>query len=308
MSQVQLALFSYNRPPLPTKASLRVSMFSAFLQTILPHHFLSRIMLRFLRIRWVWLKNLQIRLVIKQFNVDMNQVKTPELSNFEHFNAFFTRAMKTDARPIAQLDNLNSYCCPVDGTVSQFGRIQDDKLMQAKGIDYSLLELVGGDQNIAKQFAHGHFATIYLSPKDYHRIHMPASGKLKSMTYIPGRLFSVAEELVKNLPNLFTRNERVVCLFDTDNGPMVVILVGAIFVGCMDTVWHGTVSPPHRSAIEHTDYESDSAPTLNKGEEMGRFNMGSTVIVLWPDQEMAWDKTFACDNSVKMGQEIATST
>jgi len=283
-------------------------MFNVFLQTLLPHHFLSRIMLRFLRIRWVWLKNLQIRFVIKQFNVDMSQVATPELSNFEHFNAFFTRAMKTEVRPIAQPDNTNSYCSPVDGTVSQFGQIHGDKLMQAKGIDYSLLELVGGDRAAAENFTSGHFATIYLSPRDYHRIHMPASGKLKSMTYIPGRLFSVAEGLVNNLPNLFTRNERVVCLFETDNGPMAVILVGAIFVGCMDTVWHGTVSPPHRNTIEHFDYDKANAPSLKKGEEMGRFNMGSTVIVLWPDQSMAWDKTFMCGNPVKMGQEITNRT
>ena len=135
---------------------------------------------------------------------------------------------------------------------------------------------------------------------------MPASGKLKSMTYIPGRLFSVAEGLVENLPNLFTRNERVVCLFETETGPMAVILVGAIFVGCMDTVWHGTVSPPHRSSIEYIDYDKANAPNLRKGEEMGRFNMGSTVIMLWPDQKMTWDKNFDCSNSVKMGQEIAT--
>jgi len=279
-------------------------MFSVILQTVLPHHLLSRLMLHFLRIRWVWLKNLQIRLVIKAFNVDMKQVATPELSSFEHFNAFFTRAMKPAARPIAAMDNTNSYCSPVDGTVSQFGDIRDNRLMQAKGIDYSLPELVGGRQDIAGLFTNGHFSTIYLSPRDYHRIHMPASGKLVSMTYIPGRLFSVADQLVDNLPNLFTRNERVVCLFETDHGPMAVILVGAIFVGCMDTVWHGMVSPPHRHAIEHIDYEEGNAPALNKGEEMGRFNMGSTVIVLWPDQAMAWNEAFTRGATVKMGQEI----
>lgn len=283
-------------------------MFTVILQTLLPHHLLSRIMLRFLRIRWGWLKNLQIRFVIKQFNVDMSQVETPELSNFEHFNAFFTRAMKRDARPIAAADNTNSYCSPVDGTISQFGDIREGQLMQAKGIDYSLLELVGGDQSMAEQFTGGHFATIYLSPRDYHRIHMPATGKLISMTYIPGRLFSVANELVENLPNLFNRNERVVCLFETANGPMAVILVGAIFVGCIDTVWHDTVSPPHRQSIEQTNYETANAPSLNKGEEMGRFNMGSTVIVLWPDQPMAWEENFSCGTSVKMGQTIASKT
>ncbi|MCW8962503.1 MAG: archaetidylserine decarboxylase [Gammaproteobacteria bacterium] len=282
-------------------------MLSVIFQTLLPHHLLSRLMLRFLRIRWTWLKNLQIRLVIKLFNVDMTQVATPDLSSFEHFNAFFTRAMKPEARPIAAAEDNNRYCSPVDGTVSQFGNIQDNKLMQAKGIDYSLLRLVGAKDNIAGQFSNGHFATIYLSPRDYHRIHMPAGGRLISMTYIPGRLFSVADQLVENLPNLFTRNERVVCLFETDNGPMAVILVGAIFVGCMDTVWHGTVSPPHRHCIEHIEYEASDAPVLNKGEEMGRFNMGSTVIVLWPDQPMEWDKAFTCSATVQMGQEIAAT-
>ena len=265
-------------------------------------------MLHFLRIRWVWLKNLQIMFVIKAFNVDMTQVATAELSSFEHFNAFFTRAMKPAARPIAAIDNTDHYCSPVDGTVSQFGDIRNNQLMQAKGIDYSLLELVGGDDNIAEQFTNGHFATIYLSPRDYHRIHMPATGRLKSMTYIPGRLFSVADELVENLPHLFTRNERVVCLFETDNGPMTVILVGAIFVGCMDTVWHGTVSPPHRHTTEQIEYDANDAPMLNKGAEMGRFNMGSTVIMLWPDQPMTWEKSFTCGATVQMGQEMVITT
>jgi len=280
-------------------------MFSVFLQTILPHHLLSRIMLRFLRIRRVWLKNLQIRFVLWKFKVDMTEVETPELSNFEHFNAFFTRAMKAEARPIADADNASSYCCPVDGTVSQFGAIQNDRLMQAKGIDYSLLELVGGKPDVAELFKNGHFATIYLSPRDYHRIHIPAAGKLKSMIYIPGRLFSVADPLVENLPNLFNRNERVACLFETDNGPMAMILVGAIFVGCMETTWHGVVTPPHRHTVEQTDYDPADAPALKKGEEMGRFNMGSTVIVLWPEQAMTWDDSFTCGEHVRMGQEIA---
>ena len=283
-------------------------MIAVFFQTILPHHLLSRIMLRFLRIRWEWLKNIQIRFVIKRFNVDMSQVETPELDNFEHFNAFFTRAMQADARPIAALDNANSYCSPVDGTVSQFGAIRDDRLLQAKGIEYSLRELVGNDEAITEQFSNGHFTTMYLSPRDYHRIHMTAAGTLKSMTYIPGRLFSVADKLVENLPNLFTRNERVACLFETENGPMMMILVGAIFVGCMDTVWHGTVSPPHRQSIEKIKYEHAVAPSLRKGEEMGRFNMGSTVIVLWPNRKLQWNSHFTQGAKVIMGQEIATLT
>ncbi len=287
---------------------MSLPMFSVFLQTILPHHLLSRIMLRFLRLRVTWLKNLQIKFVINKFNVDMSQVENPDINSFEHFNAFFTRAMKADARPVNEPDNTNKYCSPVDGRVSQFGDINNDNLMQAKGIDYSLLELVGGKQDLAEQFSGGHFSTIYLSPRDYHRIHMPAGGTLKSMTYVPGRLFSVADKLVQNLPNLFNRNERVVCIFDTDNGPLAVILVGAIFVGCMDTVWAGTVSPPHRSSVERTDYDNETAPTLNKGEEMGRFNMGSTVILLWPDQGMNWAEDFTVGASVKMGKHIAERT
>lgn len=279
-------------------------MFSVLLQTLLPHHLLSRIMLRLLRIRWRWLKNLQIRFVIRQFNVDMSQVAEPDINSYEHFNAFFTRAMKTEARPVHAAGDTNEYCSPVDGTVSQLGPIEDNQLLQAKGINYSLLELVGGRDALAQQFADGHFATIYLSPRDYHRIHMPAAGRLLSMTYIPGRLFSVADSLVQNLPNLFNRNERVVCLFETEHGPLAVILVGAIFVGCMDTVWHGTVTPPHRAAIDHIEYSPADAPVLAKGEEMGRFNMGSTVIVLWPRQDMNWNDVITPGASVLMGQPL----
>jgi phosphatidylserine decarboxylase len=281
-------------------------MFSVILQTILPHHLLSRIMLRFLRIRWVWVKNLQIRFVIKFFNVDMTQVENPDINRYEHFNAFFTRAMKVDARPVQYADDQTSYCSPVDGTVSQFGEIENNQLLQAKNINYSLLELVGGKQDIANLFTDGHFATIYLSPRDYHRIHMPASGQLQSMTYVPGRLFSVADELVENLPNLFNRNERIINIFQTGHGPLAVILVGAIFVGCMDTVWHGRVTPPHRRDIRHTNYEQHNAPSLRKGEEMGRFNMGSTVIVLWPRSSLSWNGAMSVGTSLIMGQEIAS--
>jgi phosphatidylserine decarboxylase len=280
-------------------------MFSIFLQTILPHHLLSRIMLRFLRIRWAWVKNLQIRFVVKHFNVDMTQVENPDIHSYENFNAFFTRAMKADARPIHHADNKASFCSPVDGTVSQYGRIEHNQLLQAKNINYSLLELVADKQDIANLFTDGYFATIYLSPRDYHRIHMPASGQLRSMTYVPGRLFSVADELVENLPNLFNRNERIINLFQTEHGPLAVILVGAIFVGCMDTVWHGRVTPPHRRDIQHTNYEQGNAPSLRKGEEMGRFNMGSTVIVLWPRSNLSWNGAMSVGASLIMGQEIA---
>ena len=303
MIPVMYPLFGYNRAPLSAKQDI---MLNVILQTLLPHHLLSRIMLRLLRIRWGWLKNLQIRFVIWKFNVDMSQVENPDINSYEHFNAFFTRAMKNSARPIHEADNAGSYCSPVDGTISQLGHIEDGQLLQAKGIDYSLLELVGGHDEIAEQFNDGHFATIYLSPRDYHRIHMPATGRLVSMTYIPGRLFSVADSLVQNLPNLFNRNERVVCLFETEHGPLAIILVGAIFVGCMDTVWHGTVTPPHRAEIDHEEYAPERAPTLNKGDEMGRFNMGSTVIALWPAGKFNWNASLMPGSSITMGSALGS--
>ncbi len=280
-------------------------MFNVLLQTILPHHLLSRIMLCFLRLRWRWLKNLQIRFFINRFKIDMSQVRNPDIESFEHFNAFFTRAMKADARPIHQPDNTQSYCSPADGTVSRFGRIANERLIQAKEIDYSLLELVGARTDIAEQFKEGYFATVYLSPCDYHRIHMPTTGRLKSMTCVPGRLFSVSDQLVRNLSNLFNRNERIVCLFEIDNGLMAIVLIGAIFVGCMDTVWHGTVTPPHHLWVKHIEYDSDDAPYLNKGSEMGRFNMGSTVIVLWSAQNMKWNDDFIVGESIRMGDNIS---
>lgn len=283
-------------------------MLNAILQTLLPHHLLSRLMLRFLRIRLRWLKNLQIKWVIRQFDVDMTPSQTTDWADFEHFNAFFTRAMKPEARPIAAHTDNNSYCSPVDGVVSQFGGIHQGRLLQAKGMDYSLLTLVGGKRDVADDFVGGHFATIYLAPKNYHRVHMPAAGKLQSMIYVPGRLFSVADSLVNHLPGLFNRNERIVCLFETAHGSLAVIMVGAIFVGCLETVWHGVVSPPQRRAIERTDYTADDAIALSKGDELGRFNMGSTVIVLWAARDMAWMETFACGEAVRMGQQIAFIT
>lgn len=280
-------------------------MFSVILQILLPHHLLSRLILHFLRIRWRWLKNLQIRFVIQRFEINMSQAENPDIESYEHFNAFFTRAIKATARPVANPTDTKSFCSPVDGTISQHGPITGDQLLQAKGIGYALPELIGGKTDIAKPFTHGYFATIYLSPRDYHRIHMPANGKLLSMTYIPGRLFSVADKMVQSLPGLFNRNERIVCVFETDNGPIAVILVGAIFVGCMETVWHGTVTPPRRSSIHHISYNDDTAPALSKGQEMGRFNMGSTVIVLWSHKGVCWYKNCAPGSPVDMGQEIA---
>jgi phosphatidylserine decarboxylase len=281
-------------------------MFSILLQKILPHHLLSRIMLQLTRLRIRWIKDLQINAVIRIFNVQMDELQNPDPRSYQHFNAFFTRALKSGARPISEPDNSNTYCSPVDGTISQFGHVHDGRLFQAKGIDYSLLELIGSDEAAAQQFENGNFATIYLSPRDYHRVHMPAAGTLQSMTYIPGRLFSVADALVENLPNLFTRNERIVSIFHTANGPLAVVLVGAFFVGCMDTIWAGQVTPPHGQCIKRVQYEDNNAVTLNKGDEMGRFNMGSTVILLWPETTLHWNDCMQAGATLRLGQQIAS--
>lgn len=288
-----------------------VAMFNVLLQTILPHHALSRLMLRFLRVRWRPLKAAQINFALRRYNIDLAQAANPEAAAYPHFNAFFTRALRPDARPIYAPDNTTDYISPADGAVSAFGAIDADKpqsrLTQAKGIDYSLLELLGGQADLAERFHGGHFATIYLSPRDYHRVHMPAAGALVSMVYIPGRLFSVSDSMVRACPNLFNRNERVVCVFDTARGALAVVLVGALFVGCIETTWAGVITPPRRALVERTDYAAAAAPRFAKGAEMGRFNMGSTVIALLPRQAMQWEADFAVGAAVKMGRRIAAA-
>jgi phosphatidylserine decarboxylase len=219
---------------------------------------------------------------------------------YESLNAFFTRAIKAECRPLEK--NENNWICPVDGAVSQAQAIKDGRIFQAKGHDYSLLELVGGDNNLASVFNNGTFATLYLSPGDYHRIHMPATGTLQKMTYIPGRLFSVAPFTVSNIPRLFARNERCVCYFDTEQGPMAMILVGAINVSATETVWQGLVTSKNKKVTQFN--YSDKNIVLKRGEEMGRFNMGSTVIVLATDK-MKLDEGIVADAEIKLGQCLA---
>ena len=274
----------------------------AGLQYLLPHRLLSRLVHAFMRIRLAPVKNLQIAIVGGLAGVDWSEARLQDAADFATFNDFFTRELAAGVRPLDP--DPEALVSPSDGRISQCGRITTDRIVQAKGRHFSVRALLGNDACSA-EFNNGFFHTIYLSPRDYHRIHMPATGRLVSMTYIPGRLFSVADSLVQNLPNLFNRNERVVCLFETAHGPMAVILVGAIFVGCMDTVWHGTVTPPHGSSIMYTDYDASSAPALNKGDEMGRFNMGSTVIVLWPDNPLSWDDAMSVGCQLQMGQALA---
>jgi phosphatidylserine decarboxylase len=269
------------------------------LQQILPHHLLSQLMYWLTRSEWPPLKRLLINQAIRLYDIDMN--------NYRSFNQFFTRELRPQTRPIARA--RNAVASPVDGTVSQAGRIKDGRIFQAKGHTYSLLELLGGDQEWADIFAEGCFATIYLSPRDYHRIHIPLAGTLKRMIHVPGRLFSVSPATTEAVPNLFSRNERVVNLFDTAAGPMAVIMVGAIFVASMDTIWAGTVTPSRRR-VRSWDYGKPSTATtrLKKGDELGRFNMGSTVIVLFGKEAVEWSDEMQPETGLRMGQKIATIT
>lgn len=269
------------------------------LQYLLPHHLLSRMMLRLTRIRARWFKNFFIRTFIRLFKVDMQRAEQPEPTAYDSFNHFFTRALKPEARPAA--DAPQAILCPVDGTVSQLGRIEQGDIFQAKGHHYSLSRLLGEEASAIQQYHDGQFATLYLSPRDYHRIHMPVGGKLVAMHHVPGRLFSVNPTTVKRVPNLFARNERVICRFETELGPMAMILVGAIFVASIDTVWHGTVTPPSAGDIQHWDYREHPV-MLQKGEEMGRFNMGSTVILLFGKDTMSFNDQLSAGSHVQMGQ------
>jgi phosphatidylserine decarboxylase len=275
----------------------------SLIQYLLPHHLLSLVMYWITRSEWPPLKDLIIRKVIDIYRVDMSLAADPEPANYRSFNDFFTRALASDARPLAT--GKGSLVSPVDGTVSQAGQIKHGRIFQAKGHDFTLNELLGGDPKWSSAFADGSFATIYLSPRDYHRIHMPITGTLKKMTHVPGRQFSVSPSTTRNIPRLFSRNERVVNLFDTDAGPMALIMVGAIFVSSMDTVWAGTVTPKYRR-VSSWDYgrKSTAAIKLQRGAEMGRFNMGSTVILLFGKDAVELAAELQPEAKVQMGQQI----
>ena len=271
-------------------------------QYCLPQHLLSRLMHRLCRCRSTWLKNRMISIIIRQYKVYMTEAVNPDINSYEHFNAFFTRKIKAETRPVAIGSDV--IVSPVDGCISQLGAIDSGRIVQAKGHDYSALELLGGDQELAEKFDNGQFATIYLSPRDYHRIHMPISGKLTRMRYVPGKLFSVNPLTVRGVPRLFARNERVVSIFQTDFGPVALILVGAIFVGSMETLWHeGEITPPYTKDILDWYYANENI-RLNKGEEMGRFNMGSTVVLLLPADAPAWKDEWKAEMKIKLGQAL----
>lgn len=274
-------------------------------QYLLPHHLISRAAGALAECRVGWVKNTFIKWFARHFQVDMRQALVEDPTAYEHFNAFFTRALKDGARPLDTTPG--AILSPADGTVSQLGAIEHGRIFQAKGHSYSLLELLGGNPDIAAPFMGGEFATIYLSPKDYHRVHMPLGGTLREMIYVPGRIFSVNQVTAENVPELFARNERVVCLFDTELGPMAVVLVGAMIVASIETVWAGLVTPPKRTLRSWRYDEAARAPVyLEKGAELGRFKLGSTAIVLFGPQQARWSEDLAALSPVLMGQAIGS--
>jgi phosphatidylserine decarboxylase len=244
-----------------------------------------------------------IRWFVKRYGVDMAEAANPDIAAYPSFNEFFTRALKPGARPLAQADLI----CPVDGAISQFGRIERDQVFQAKGHRYSTAAMVGGDAALARQFDDGHFATLYLSPRDYHRIHMPCDGRLRRMIHVPGALFSVNPTTARGVPGLFARNERVVCVFDGPRGPFVLALVGATIVGSMATVWHGVVNPPRSGTLREWRYDDDAPPvTLKQGDEMGRFLLGSTVVMLFPAGPLAFNPAWEPARPIRLGEAMAS--
>ncbi len=240
-----------------------------------------------------------IRWFVKRYNVNMAEAANPDIASYATFNDFFTRPLKDGARPLAQADLL----CPVDGAISQFGPINKDQIFQAKGHSYSTTALVGGDAALAAEFEDGHFATLYLSPKDYHRIHMPCAGVLRRMIYVPGDLFSVNPTTARGVPGLFARNERVVCVFDSPQGPFVQVLVGATIVGSMATVWHGQINPPRPGHLWERLYK-DGGVNLAQGAEMGRFLLGSTVVLLFPRGPLVFNPQWAPAGTIRMGEKM----
>ena len=272
---------------------------SVTLQYLLPKQALTSLAGRFASARAGALTTAAIKWFIGRYTVRMSEAADPDPSHYATFNDFFTRALKPGARPIAAAD----FVCPVDGSISQVGAINGNQLLQAKGHFYTTTALVGGDEALAAHFNDGTFATIYLSPKDYHRIHMPIEGRLLRMIYVPGDLFSVNPDTARNVPGLFARNERVVCVFENDRGPFVMVLVGATIVGSMATAWHGVVNPPRSGAIREWDYR-DQQIVLQQGDEMGRFLLGSTVVMLFPDQYVLFTPKWESGLTVRMGEGI----
>ncbi len=275
-------------------------------QYVVPQHLLSRAVGRLAECTNSRIKNWIIQRFIKQFNVDMSEAERQQPEQFLNFNDFFTRTLKEGARPIAEGEDI--VVSPADGAISEMGTLQYGRILQAKGHSYSAVSLLGGCTERAKPFINGEFSTIYLSPKDYHRVHMPVAGALKEAYYIPGDLFSVNQTTANNVDSLFARNERLVCLFETERGPMAMVLVGAMIVAGIETVWSGQVAPLKKEAMKLFSTEADTPLLLDKGAEMGRFKLGSTVILLFPEGVVNWRDHLAAGAPVKMGEVIAHQT
>ena len=273
-------------------------------QYIMPQLYLTQLAGWFAQQKWDAVTHFVIKAFAKKYNVDMSEAKKENFSDYESFNQFFIRELKDDARKINE--NPTSLCLPADGRVSQIGHIDDERLLQAKGHFFSLSDLLAGDEELVNTFKNGEFATIYLSPRDYHRVHMPCDATLRKMIYVPGDLFSVNPFLAEHVPNLFARNERVICVFDTAFGPMVQILVGATITASMSTVWAGVINPPRTGEIKVWTYQGDNAIKLTKGQEMGAFQLGSTVINLFPANSVTLAEHLEVDVPVRMGEILAT--
>jgi phosphatidylserine decarboxylase len=271
-------------------------------QYLMPKRLITQFAGKVANLRGGALTHAIIRRFVAKYGVNMAEAADPRIESYPSFNEFFTRPLREGLRPIADAD----FVCPVDAAISQFGPIEHDQIFQAKGHSYSTRALVGGDQQLAHQFDHGHFATLYLAPKDYHRIHMPCEGRLKRMIYIPGDLFSVNPLTARHVPHLFARNERVVCVFDTAHGPFVNVLVGATIVGSVATVWHGIVNPPRTRDIREWRYDGQDI-VLAKGAEMGRFLLGSTVVMLFPKNVVTFAADWAPSKSVRLGEAMGTA-
>ena len=268
-------------------------------QYLLPKQALTALAGRFASARAGGLTTSVIRRFVARYRVDMSEAANPDIASYATFNDFFTRALRDGARPLADAAVVS----PVDGAVSQLGPIEHDQIFQAKGHRYSTTALLGGDAALAAQFDHGSFATIYLSPRDYHRIHMPCDGRLTRMVHVPGDLFSVNPITARGVPGLFARNERVVCLFDTPLGPMALVLVGATIVGSMATVWHGQVNPPRVGEVRSWDYAGQQI-VLRKGQEMGRFLLGSTVVLLFQKDAVQFQPDWNAARAVRLGEAM----
>ena len=273
-------------------------------QYIMPQLYLTQLAGWFAQQKWGAVTHFVIKAFAKKYNVDMSEAKKENFSDYESFNQFFIRELKDDARKINE--NPTALCLPADGRVSQIGHIDDDRLLQAKGHFFSLSDLLAGDEELVNTFKNGEFATIYLSPRDYHRVHMPCDATLRKMIYVPGDLFSVNPFLAEHVPNLFARNERVICVFDTAFGPMVQILVGATITASMSTVWAGVINPPRTGEVKAWTYQGDNAIKLTKGQEMGAFQLGSTVINLFPANSVTLADYLEVDVPVRMGEILAT--